>query len=351
MDSSRIPRRTFVLGATTAAAALAGCSDDREAAREDDSTPAVYTPDGSQAEDVEPPDIRFAGFEPGDVEVAYGESLEFEAEVENVGGARGTYEIREMVGGEVQDQYLSVLAPGRSETFSGTVDTRYLAAGEHYYGYALRDDYVAGTLTVALEEPAPIELSGWGPEVTPPFDLEAGMTVAEWRHRDTRGIIGNPFGSGGPGSDFVAALVDTAGDRLDERIAEGSGDVDGVWGAGVADGEYRLEVEAAGGWEVAIRQPRITLKGGEPLPYETSGGAAGDWFPVRTDGLTTVAAEHDGRGPFRVEAYTIEGRPHEDTELFDVEGAFSGERTFHQEWANFLVVRADGPWRLAVRDG
>lgn len=348
MDSRRLPRRTFLLGATAASLPLAGCSADREAASEDASTPEVYTPDGAvAAEDVEPADIRLAELEPGDVEVSYGESLEFEVVVENVGGARGTYEIREMVGEEVREQHLSMLAPGDSETFSGRLDTRYLAAGEHYYGYATRNDYAAATVTVALEEPDPIELSGWGPEVTDGVELEEGMVVAEWRHRDTRGFLRSPFGSGsGTDGDFVATLVDTAGDRLDDRVAEGSGDVDGVWGRGVAGGEYQLDVDAVGGWEIGLRQPRVTLKGGEALPYETSGGAAGDWFAVGTDGVTTVAAEHGGSGAFGVECYTIDGRSHPDTVLFDQEGRFSGERTYHQEWANFVVVQADGPWTL-----
>lgn len=352
MDPQRIHRRTFLAGASTASLALAGCNADREAASEDRSTPEVYTPDEGEAEDVEPADIRLVALEPGDVEVPYGESFEFEVVVENVGGVRGTYEIREMVGDEVRDKHLSMLAPGQSETFSGSLDTRYMRAGEHYYGYATRDDYVAGVVTVSLEEPDPIELTGWGPEVTEPFDLEEGMVVAEWRHRSTRGYFRRPGRNGDePDSDFVATLVDTDGDRLDERVAEGAGDVDGVWGTGMGGGEYRLDVDAPGSWEVRILQPRETVHGGEELPYETNGGAAGDWFPVRTDGVTTVTAEHDGRGEFVVESYTIDGGRHQDTQLFDAEGRFSGERTYHQEWANFVVVRADGPWSLAFREG
>lgn len=349
MDPQRMRRRTFLTAASTASSlALAGCSGDREAASEERETPVVYTPDAeAAAEDVEPADIRLVELRPGDVEVAYGESLDFEVVVENVGGVRDAYEIREMVGDEVQDSHRSLLAPGRSETFSGTLDSRFLEADDHYYGYATRDDYVAGVVTVSLEEFDPIMLSGWGREETDGFELAEGMVVSAWRHRDDRGFFRRRnWGDSGPESNFTANLIRADGDQPEAVVADGAGDVDGVWGQGLPAGEYHLDVDAAGSWAFEILQPRITIHGGEELPFSTSGEAAGDWFPVRTDGATTVAAEHEGSGPFTVESYRIDGTTHEDTELFDVEGEFSGERTYTHEWANFVVVQADGPWSL-----
>lgn len=354
MDRQPIRRRTFLAGASAAASlAFAGCGDDREAATGDPATPEVYTPDSeAAAEDVAPAEFRLGELEPGNIEVAYGDAFEFEVVVENVGGVRDTYEIREMIGDEVQDSHRSELAPGRSETFTGSLDSRYLEAGEHYYGFATQDDYAAATVSVLLEEPDPIVLSGWGPGATERFELEEGMVVSEWRHRDDRGFFRRRRRRNrDSGSEFTATLIEADGDTPAETVAEAAGDADGVWGQGVPAGEYYLDVEAAGSWGFEILQPRITLHGGEELPHAASGEAGGDWFPVRTDGVTTVAAEHDGRGRFTVESYTIDGTTHEDTLLFDEVGEFSGERTYTEEWANFVVVQADGPWTLEFEPG
>lgn len=184
----------------------------------------------------------------------------------------------------------------------------------------------------AEAEPDPIAFSGSGSRVTDEFRIEGGFTTVEFQH--------------GGGSNFIVELLDPAGDRRDKLVANEIGDADGIWGEGVEQGEWVMDVDADGGWEITVQQPRIPEGGGEDLPYEDSGDDFGGVFALDTDGMSRVWGLHEGSGNFIVESWTLEGERHRDTLVFNEIDEFEGETTLRHDGTTWITVEAGGSWEL-----
>lgn len=207
---------------------------------------------------------------------------------------------------------------------------RYLAVG---FGLAATAIGGPGTTTAVddLEGPDPIGFDGDGATVTDPITLEGGVTICEAVHDGE--------------SNFVVALGPTDGDRS-HLLGTVIGEFDGAAGVLVDDGEYLLDVDADGAWELAVGQPRADEDEAESLPVALEGESPTWAGPLLFDGLGTATGTHDGQGNFIVEVLPQDGRFPE--LVFNELDSFEGETTFTVEGVGYVTVDAAGPWELSM---
>lgn len=281
---------------------------------------------------LQPAEFRFVEITPGDQTVEYGDEVAVSVTVENTGETDGEIALEYQVDGESIDDDVYAVESGDEITINASIQTLLRDASDYEYGFFTEDDNITATLSVTLDEPDTISFSGSGAEVTDTFDIEGGMTVSEWNHDGDR--------------NFIVNLVDSSGDERDQLLANEIGSADGVWGDGIPEGEYMLDVDADGSWEIDIIQPRATLQDGEEVPFSVSGDESGDWFVLNNDETIEISASHSGDGNFIVSSYEIDGERHLDTLVFNEIGEFDGQTTFSYDLTSFFVIEADGEWEL-----
>lgn len=184
-----------------------------------------------------------------------------------------------------------------------------------------------------VTSPEPQEFSGSGATVTDRFQLQGGFFVAVYQHT-------------GGSSNFQVELKDPSGEERDRLIANEIGATEGVYGEGISEGEYIMDITADGDWIVDVRQPRVARGGGEDIPLELSGDASDHYVAVNVNGIARVRATHEGRGNFVVESFTRRGERHLDSLVFNEIGDFEGETTLDYDGTTWIVIQADGPWTL-----
>lgn len=342
-------RRTYLAASTGLVGTITGCAGSDIAGGESQGEPtqtpeSTATPegdgdggDGPDDGELEPAKFEFVALEPGNESVGFGETVEIAVTVANVGEAAGERRIHFRVGNDFIDETDVALEGGEETTLTTSLNTMVYSEGDQDYGFYSDDDTVAGTLTITVEEPEPVSLSGDGAGVTDPFEIEGGMVVTEWEYS----------GEG----EFTVELRDQRGNERDRRVAEGEGDAEGTWGEGLSGGEYVVAVDADGSWQVDVLQPRRTLDDGDSVPHTETGDAAGGWFVFNTEETVRVNGYHRGSGNFVVKSYEIDGTTHSDTLVFDAHpDVFRDDTTFTYDFgATFFVVQADGEWFLEFR--
>lgn len=180
------------------------------------------------------------------------------------------------------------------------------------------------------DDPEPITVDGTGATVTDAFDLEGGVTIAEAVHDGQGNFIVEPV---------------PADDGIEDLPVNVIGDYDGAAGTIVEAGEYLLDIDADGNWELDLLQPRATEADAEPLPVELDGEGPSWAGPFGFEGQGEAHGTYDGQGNFIVELLPQDGRVPElvVTERDGVEG-----ETMVDADGGFMTVEAAGPWTLTL---
>ncbi|ELY26616.1 hypothetical protein C500_15685 [Natrialba magadii ATCC 43099] len=175
-----------------------------------------------------------------------------------------------------------------------------------------------------------------GSTVTDEFELEDGVTIVESSHDGD--------------SNFIVDLVPATGDRA-ELLVNAIGAYTGATGLIAAEGQYLLDIDADGNWEIEIQQPQATDDDAESLPA-TLAGDTPDWAgPFQFDGLGEARGVHEGQGNFIVEILPQEASVFGLTfpELvFNEIDQFEGETTFSLDGIGYVIVDAAGPWEVEL---
>lgn len=293
--------------------------------------------DGSDGEDAEEEEeeeeVEPASFEVVSVdhpeEVSTGEEHTFSFTVENTGGEDGTFEELLELSLEGTDQWENVgqiqvdVPAGEMETWEsdptvfdqpGSLQFRL---GETEWGY-----------DVTITAPETQSFSGNGQEVRQGVSIQGGLTVVRATHSGE--------------SNFQVSLANDS--EFDDNFINAIGDFDGAQANLIEGGEYILDVNADGNWEIDLEQPRSGQ--GESLPTSFSGNGPGVVGPVQFAGTGVASGEHDGESNFQVELYPMAGSFAEI--VFNEIGSFEGETSYSFDGIGWVDVNADGNWTVEL---
>jgi hypothetical protein len=188
--------------------------------------------------------------------------------------------------------------------------------------------------TQQVSEPEPIILSGNGQEATSKFILEKGLTIFNMKHDGT--------------SNFAVWLMDSSGRRVDLLVNE-IGEFDGSKAIGIENaGQYILDIDANGNWEVEIKQPRPITGSSIPKTITGVGQKVTELFYLNT-GLIRFEMKHDGNSNFAIWLLNSEGRRIE--LLVNEIGHFDGSKAVgitEPGGLYLLDIAADGNWQVSI---
>ncbi|MCU4975365.1 hypothetical protein OB955_21930 [Halobacteria archaeon AArc-m2/3/4] len=142
-------------------------------------------------------------------------------------------------------------------------------------------------------------------------------------------------------------------DKDDYRIFNYSGELDGSGGAFVESGEYTIEVEADGAWELSVTQPREGTDDPDELPLSYEGNGPTWIGPILFEQPTEFRTGHEGNWHYRIDLVPQE---EDNTEFVWHYGEFVvaaiGEMEAftesNTEGVGYLSVRADGDWIIRL---
>jgi hypothetical protein len=130
----------------------------------------------------------------------------------------------------------------------------------------------------------PIIISGGTSQASQPFRLSKGVALFSFRY------------SGG--ADFKAVLLDSTGRQVDV-LADVNTSISGSTAAGVTDGQYVVDVEATGAWEIDVEQDVPAVAPYTPLSFTGNGPEATEFF--QSPGKNTAfQMNFTGSGKFTV---------------------------------------------------
>lgn len=176
------------------------------------------------------------------------------------------------------------------------------------------------------------DFSGQGQRVTSEFAIEGGFTTFDMAHDGS--------------SNFQVELVDTDSGDTEEYLANEIGTWEALLPYEIPAGEYVLDVNADGNWEIVVRQPRHTLADANGVPVTGSDEYPNYLGPIEFEGFHTVHGEYEGDGNFAV--WLLDDTGDEEDLLFNEIGEFEGETTTDYAGLGYIRVEATGPWQIDV---
>ncbi len=178
----------------------------------------------------------------------------------------------------------------------------------------------------------PIILSGGTSQASQPFRLSKGVAVFSFRY------------SGGAG--FKAVLLDSTGRQVDV-LADVNTSVSGSTAAGVTDGQYVVDVEATGAWEIDVDQDVPEVLPYTPLSFTGNAPEATEFF--QSPGKNT-AFEMNFTGSSNFTVKLLDSRGEVVKTVADAPGPYSTTVTLPLiSGVSYLVdVEAVGPWTVTV---
>ena len=181
-----------------------------------------------------------------------------------------------------------------------------------------------------IPEPKPQKFTGTGSTATKKFSIEGGMTAFHFKHDGER--------------NFIVKLMGTSGGE--KYLANEIGTWEGYHPANIPAGEYILDVDADGAWNIEITQPRPTTDDVQSLPFAWTGAFPKYAGPFEFSGLTRVKASYSGDSNFIVYVLDIDGNQYK--LLFNEIGKTSGSTAFSANGHGWIWVNATGDWQLNV---
>lgn len=324
-------------GETDDSATDEGSDEETEPAETDDEGEETSEADqdsseGSDDDDEDEPGP--AAFEIVDVqhpdEVEVGEEHTIGITVENVGGQTGDFQEMLQISTTAEPGWEDVGLYGIGDVEPGetaTESTDPFAFDEPAtYQFRIADTEWEYPAIRVVEEIGEQSFSGSGAEVRRDISIEGGLTVIEASHDGER--------------NFQVSLEDDT--DFGEIFINVIGGFDGAQANLVDEGEYILDVNADGNWDLTIRQPRAAE--GDQLPVSISGEGPRVFGPIEFEGTGVATGEHDGESNFQVEILPMEGAFGEI--VFNEIGAFDGETSYSFDGIGWIDINADGAWTL-----
>jgi hypothetical protein len=142
-------------------------------------------------------------------------------------------------------------------------------------------------------------------------------------------------------------LVDAeTGDE--ELLVNIIGDFDGTVATNVPAGEYLLDIQADGSWEVTVEQPRFSQAEVESLPADVEGKDYAVLGPYQFEGVTrfTIDAETDSN----VIVYLKDHRGTTVDILVNEIGPHEGSTTIRQSGVGIIYVETEKSWTVTLED-
>jgi hypothetical protein len=182
--------------------------------------------------------------------------------------------------------------------------------------------------------PAGPQFVGAGNQVTQPFDLAAGVTLFHLKYTGT--------------GYFGVRLLDAQGEFV-ELLANDIDAFDGDIVFGLeASGQYLLEIDAEGSWEIRYEQPGPNASG-PPAPVTFNGQGKRAASVQLNPGLARFTLTHDGDGYFGVTLYDKNG---DYVDLLANEiGPHSGSSASSIDLAgvHWIDIQANGNWTIDIQ--
>jgi hypothetical protein len=185
----------------------------------------------------------------------------------------------------------------------------------------------------------PIISSGNGTKVIQNQELKSGIVVADVTYSN-------------PDHDFSSIQVtlrNVESGRTFQLFGD-SGPVENGEGANVVDetGEYHVDVESQGDWEITISQPRATREDAATPPIDVSGTDQTVTGPYYFDGTGVLIGTNDAEGDFIVTIWPMEG-PWGAFEMPLLEsGAGDFESSFSFDGIGYIHVKSAGDWGIRI---
>lgn len=304
-----------------------GESDD--GGQSDDGSDQDDSENDDDTEEDEPAQFEIVEVDHPD-EVEVGEEHTISVTVENVGGQSGDFEETLEISTAAEPNWEEVGPYGISDVASGETATEssdpFSFDEAATYQFRLAEAEWEYDVIDVVAEIGDQSFSGSGQEVREGISVEGGLTVVEATHDGE--------------SNFQVSLE--GGSEFGELFVNQIGDFDGAQANLVDEGEYILDVNADGNWDVTIRQPRAVE--GEQLPVSISGEGARVYGPVQFEGTGIAAGEHSGESNFQVQIYPMEGLFGE--LVFNEIGEVDGETSYSFDEIGWIDINADGEWSL-----
>lgn len=172
--------------------------------------------------------------------------------------------------------------------------------------------------------------SGSGQRVTDTVTIEGGLTVFTMSHDGS--------------SNYQVELINQDTGETEKFLANEIGEWQAAKPYYIPSGEYVLDVNADGNWNIEVAQPRPGPSEVSELPASASDRYPNYIGPVRFDGLHTISAEYNGEGNFAVWVLDEEGRRMD--LIFNEVGQFEGQNTYSGNHVGYIRIEATGDWQL-----
>lgn len=175
------------------------------------------------------------------------------------------------------------------------------------------------------------DYSGSGQTATDRFYAEGGLLTVGLSHQGE--------------SNFIVYLVD-AETGEEKLLVNTIGDFDGTIATNVPEGEYLLDIQADGGWDAGIEQPRYSQVEVGSLPADASETDYAVLGPYQFEGVTkfTIDAETDSN----VIVYLMDHRGNKVELLVNEIGPHEGSTTIRQEGVGHIFVETEGSWTVTL---
>lgn len=289
--------------------------------------PETDTPE-SETDTPEPAEFEFINIEPDGETVNYGDEIEVEVTVENTGGESGSQNIEYYINNELTDNLEVSLDATEETSLTVGIITDLYSEGELEYSFTSEDDEISASVDVTIDQPSTQSFSGSGQSVEEGIEIDGGLTVVDASHNGE--------------SNFQVSLVNDS--QFDDNFINVIGEFDGAQADLIDEGEYLLDINADGSWDIDIEQPRAGS--GDSLPESISGNGPDVVGPIEFNGTHIADGSHSGESNFQVQVYPMEGSFAET--LFNEIGEFDGETTFSYSGVGWVDINADGSWQIDI---
>ena len=147
-------------------------------------------------------------------------------------------------------------------------------------------------------------------------------------------------------SNFIIWLLDETGDPIELLVNE-IGGFDGSTAVGIQEaGNYLLDVNADGQWNVTIELPRNVQGQSPPQQIEGHGHAVSPFLALQ-DGLVRFEMTHDGDSNFII--WLLDDSGSRVDLLVNEIGQFDGSTALGIDPGSYILdITADGNWKIGI---
>ncbi len=147
-------------------------------------------------------------------------------------------------------------------------------------------------------------------------------------------------------SNFQVELIDQSTGETQEYLANEIGSWEANLPYYIPSGEYVLDINADGNWNVDVGQPRPTSGDVASLPTSASDQYPNYIGPVQFEGSHTFTATYNGDSNFIV--WVLDENGQEQDLIFNEIGTFEGSNTYSGTHVGYIRIQATGDWQLDI---